>query len=66
MWRPLKVSMQFSTSEVAKLQAQVKEIDGLRVDGKFVSSSGEVLAGNEETCELLKKCLLWSEIVQQR
>lgn len=38
----------------------------MRVDGKFVTASGEVPAGNEETCELLNKCLLWSEIVLQR
>lgn len=56
----------FSTTEVEKLQAQLKEIDALRVDGKFVTASGEVPVGNEETCELLNKCLLWSEIVLQR
>lgn len=56
----------FSTTEVEKLQAQLKEIDAMRVDGKFVTASGEVPAGNEETCELLNKCLLWSEIVLQR
>ncbi len=60
------VSTQFSTSEVEKLQAQLKEIDELRVDGKFVSVTGEVPVGNEETCELLDKCLLWSGIVLQR
>ncbi|CAL3967450.1 unnamed protein product [Diplocarpon coronariae] len=56
----------FSTIEVETLQAQVKEIDELRVDGNFVTASGEIPAGNEETCELLNKCLLWSEIVLQR
>ncbi|KAH8685508.1 hypothetical protein BGZ60DRAFT_395341 [Tricladium varicosporioides] len=56
----------FSTSEVQKLQEQAKEIDTLRVDGKFVTASGEVPAGNDEVCELLKKCLLWSNIVLER
>ncbi|KAH6674628.1 hypothetical protein B0J14DRAFT_511672 [Halenospora varia] len=56
----------FSTSEVQKLQDQAKEIDALRVDGKFVSASGEVPAGNDEVCELLDKCLLWSNIVLER
>ena len=49
-----------------KLQAQLKEIDSQKVDGKFVSASGEVPAGNEEVCELLHRCLLWSEMVLER
>lgn len=56
----------FSTSEVQKLQAQLKEVDAQRVDGKFVSASGEVPAGNEEVCELLRICLLWSNMVLER
>lgn len=56
----------FSSTEVQKLQAQVQEIDAQRVDGKFVSASGEVPAGNEEVCELLNKCLMWSDIVLKR
>ncbi|KAI9048683.1 hypothetical protein LZ554_007514 [Drepanopeziza brunnea f. sp. 'monogermtubi'] len=56
----------FSTNEVARLQAQLKEIDDLRVDGNFVSENGEIPVGNEEICDLLNKVLLWSEIVQQR
>lgn len=38
----------------------------MRVDGKFVTAGGDVPVGNEETCELLNKCLHWSEIVLQR
>ncbi|KUJ12137.1 uncharacterized protein LY89DRAFT_624592 [Mollisia scopiformis] len=56
----------FSSSEVIKLQAQAKEIDSHRVDGKFVTASGEVPASNEEVGELLFKCLRWSEIVLER
>lgn len=57
---------QFSSSEATKLQAQAKEVDALRVDGKFVTASGEVPASNDEVGELLSKCLRWSEIVLER
>ncbi|CAG8983060.1 hypothetical protein HYALB_00006088 [Hymenoscyphus albidus] len=53
----------FSTTEVEKLQAQMKELDAQRVDGKFVTESGEVPEGNEGVCALLEKALKWSEIV---
>jgi hypothetical protein len=42
------------------------EIDDQRVDGNFVSSKGEILAGNEEVKDLLQRCLLWSNIVLER
>ncbi|PMD27176.1 hypothetical protein NA56DRAFT_640914 [Hyaloscypha hepaticicola] len=56
----------FSTSEVQQLQSQAKEIDAQRVDGRFMSASGEVPPGNQEVCELLNKCLSWSAIVLER
>ncbi|TVY65709.1 UPF0662 protein [Lachnellula suecica] len=56
----------FQPSEVKKLQAQIKELDAQRVNGKFVSASGDIPAGNEQVCELLEKCLLWSDIVLPR
>jgi hypothetical protein len=56
----------FSNTEVQRLQDQLKEIDNQRVDGKFVTASGEVPVGNEEVSELLRRCLLWSEIVLER
>jgi hypothetical protein len=59
-------SHQFPTTEVQKLRAQLKEVDAQRVDGKFVSASGEVPGGNDEVCELLGRCLLWSEIILER
>jgi hypothetical protein len=58
--------MQFSTSEVEKLQAQLKEIDESRVDGKFLVPDGSVAAGSDQVSETLKRCLLWSEIVLER
>ncbi|KAF4615623.1 hypothetical protein G7Y89_g15284 [Cudoniella acicularis] len=58
--------IEFSTSEVQKLQDQLREIDGQRVDGKFVAANGEVPAGNDEVCDLLGRCLLWSNIVLER
>jgi hypothetical protein len=56
----------FSTTEVQRLQAQLKEIDAQRVDGKFVAANGEIPTGNDEVCELLRICLLWSDIVLER
>lgn len=56
----------FSTSEVQKLQAQLKEIDASRVDGKFVNVEGKVLQGSDEVADLLRRCLLWSDIVLDR
>jgi len=56
----------FSVSEVQKLQAQLREIDEQRVDGKFKSASGEIVQGSDEVSELLNRCLLWSGIVLER
>jgi len=57
---------QFSTSAVKKLQAQMMEIDAKRVDGKFLTESGEVAAGNDEVVLLLERCLKWVGIVLER
>ncbi|TEY71379.1 hypothetical protein BOTCAL_0094g00230 [Botryotinia calthae] len=56
----------FSTTEVTKLQIQIKEIDSQRVDGKFVTASGETPPGNDEVCEYLERCLKWAEVVLER
>ncbi|KAI9642911.1 hypothetical protein NHQ30_008645 [Ciborinia camelliae] len=56
----------FSATEVTKLQTQLKEIDSQRVDGKFVTVSGETPAGNDEVCEHLERCLKWAECVLER
>ncbi|RAL65295.1 hypothetical protein DID88_000863 [Monilinia fructigena] len=56
----------FSTTEVTRLQTQLKEIDAQRVDGKFVTVSGETPAGNDEVCGHLERCLKWAESVLER
>lgn len=57
---------QFSTSEVLKLQAQLREIHDSRVDGNFVNSEGKVPNGNAKVSELLQRCLKWTDIVLDR
>jgi hypothetical protein len=57
---------QFSSSEVKRLQDQVKEIDTQRVDGHFVNASGGIPAGSHEVSDLLERILKWSEIVLER
>lgn len=57
---------QFNTSEVKKLQAQLKEIDAQRQDGKFVTAGGQVAKGSDEVSELLNRVILWSDIVLER
>ncbi|TVY45010.1 UPF0662 protein [Lachnellula occidentalis] len=60
------ISLANTKAKVGSFDAQVKEVDSLRVDGKFVAASGEVPAGNEDVVGLLEKCLHWSEIVLTR
>lgn len=49
-----------------KLQDQLKEIEAQKVNGKFVNQDGEVPAGNQEVCDLLNRCLMWSNLVLAR
>ncbi|WYZ41340.1 hypothetical protein EsH8_V_000235 [Colletotrichum jinshuiense] len=56
----------FSPSEVQKLQAQLREIDEKRKDGKIVTADGRIPAGSDELSALLEKCLQWSEVVLER
>lgn len=56
----------FSSSEVVKLQAELKEIDARRVDGNFVDENGNVARGSDAVATLLKRCLEWTEIVLDR
>lgn len=56
----------FSTSEVQKLQAQLKEIDASRVNGQFVGADGNILEGSEKVADLLNRVLKWSDIVLER
>ncbi|KAK0755013.1 hypothetical protein B0T18DRAFT_315459 [Schizothecium vesticola] len=56
----------FSTNEVQKLQAQLKEIDASRVDGQFRGPDGEPYKGSEKMSDLLDRVLAWSDIVLER
>ncbi|OLN86438.1 UPF0662 protein C30C2.08 [Colletotrichum chlorophyti] len=56
----------FSPSEVQKLQAQLREIEEKRKDGKLLTEDGKVPAGSDELAALLEKCLEWSEVVLER
>lgn len=56
----------FHAHEVEKLQAQLKEIDAQRQDGKFVTADGQVVKGSDQVSELLVRCLEWSQIVLER
>jgi hypothetical protein len=56
----------FNVAEVKKLQQQVMDIDAQRTDGHFVNKEGEIPNGDEEVCDLLRKVLLWSNLVLER
>ncbi|KAK4249092.1 hypothetical protein C7999DRAFT_39788 [Corynascus novoguineensis] len=56
----------FSTTEVQKLKAKLREIEESMVDGKFVGEDGKELRGSEAVSELLRRCFLWSDIVLER
>ncbi|KAL2158210.1 hypothetical protein VTH06DRAFT_4530 [Thermothelomyces fergusii] len=56
----------FSTTEVLKLKAKLKEIEESMVDGRFLGEDGEELRGSEAVAELLRRCLAWSDIVLER
>lgn len=62
----LNTRTRFSTSEVRKLQSQIQEIDSQRVDGKFLTESGEIAKGSDEVSSILEKCLRWAELVLER
>ncbi|KAK7721884.1 hypothetical protein SLS64_000940 [Diaporthe eres] len=56
----------FNTSEVKKLQAQLKEIDTQRQEGKFLTADGQVAKGSDVVSELLNRVLMWADIVLER
>ncbi|KAK3307897.1 uncharacterized protein B0T15DRAFT_522932 [Chaetomium strumarium] len=56
----------FSVTEVQKFIAKLKEIEGTMVNGKFVDAEGKELRGSDAVSELLKRCLMWSNIVIER
>lgn len=57
---------QFSVSEVQRLKAKLQEIDDTMVNGKFVDAEGKELRGSDAVSDLLKRCLMWSDIVLER
>ena len=63
---PVAKLEQFSTTEVQKLQAQLKEVDASRIDGQFRGPDGEPLKGSEKVSDLLTRVLKWSDIVLER
>jgi len=62
----LNTRTRFSASEVRKLQSQIQEIDSQRVDGKFLTESGDIAKGSDEVSSILEKCLRWAELVLER
>lgn len=57
---------QFSSSDVRGLRDQLKEISAQFKSGAYKTSEGEHPAGSEEVDALLRKCLLWADIVLER
>ncbi|KAG7137463.1 UPF0662 protein C30C2.08 like [Verticillium longisporum] len=56
----------FSASEVKSLRAQLKEIDEKIKANKYLTVDDRQPAGSEDVDFLLRKCLLWSDIVLER
>lgn len=57
---------QFSSSEIHRLQKELKEIDAHRVNGDFVDADGHKLGGSDEVVDLLQRITKWSEMVIER
>ncbi|ROT41520.1 hypothetical protein SODALDRAFT_270443 [Sodiomyces alkalinus F11] len=56
----------FSSSDVKNLRDQLKEISANFRSGAYKTPEGEYPAGSEEIDALLRKCLLWADIVLER
>ncbi|KAK4158561.1 hypothetical protein C8A00DRAFT_10734 [Chaetomidium leptoderma] len=56
----------FSLTEIQKFKSKLKEIEDSLVDGKFVDAEGTELRGSGAVAELLRRCLMWSDIVLER
>lgn len=44
----------------------MKEIEAMRVDGKFLGPDGNVASGSDEVEELLQRCLRWVDVVLEK
>lgn len=62
----INTKSKFKPEDIHKMQKQLKEIDSQRVDGKFVDSDGNVLAGSEQVSSLWDRCQKYTEIVLER
>ncbi|CAG8451368.1 6707_t:CDS:2 [Ambispora leptoticha] len=47
---------QFQIDEIRTLQGELRKIDGMRVDGKFLSSDGSIPSGQAQVIGLLEEC----------
>ncbi|KAI9657503.1 MAG: hypothetical protein M1829_006913 [Trizodia sp. TS-e1964] len=57
----------FPLSEVKELQAQLKEIQNSKVDGKFVLPDGQVPEGGQDVVsDLLERTTIWADTVLAR
>ncbi|KAH9900117.1 hypothetical protein F4778DRAFT_782234 [Xylariomycetidae sp. FL2044] len=56
----------FSPTDIHKYEAQLKEIDATRKDGKFVDEQGNVLKGSDEVSSLLQRCLAYTSVILDR
>ncbi|GAP83300.1 putative protein YPL260W of Saccharomyces cerevisiae [Rosellinia necatrix] len=62
----INTKSKFSPKDIHKFEAQLKEVDETRKDGKFVDGEGNVLQGSDEVCALLERCQLYTGIVLER
>ncbi|KAL2757969.1 hypothetical protein ACRALDRAFT_2098157 [Sodiomyces alcalophilus JCM 7366] len=56
----------FSSSDVKSLRDQLEEISANFRSGAYKTPEGKYPAGSEEVDTLLRKCLLWADIVLER
>ncbi|KAH8201914.1 hypothetical protein TruAng_003906 [Truncatella angustata] len=62
----INTKSKFKPEEIHRMQKQLREIDGKRVEGRFVDNDGNVLAGSDQVSSLLERCQNYSEIVVER
>jgi hypothetical protein len=57
---------QFPENDVKNFKKELQEIDSQLQDGHFKSVSGDILGGEEVVLALLRRCLLWADLVLER